>query len=77
MNNKIEDNSKNSSIFEVPRSTVEDSVSEVYRIHLNEEAPAKAKKKVVKIKPKAAPLSAPAAAPAHSNDLFPNLFNDE
>ena len=37
MNNKIEDNSKNSSIFEVPRSTVEDSVSEVYRIHLNEE----------------------------------------
>ena len=37
MNNKIEDNSKNSSIFEVPRSTVEDSVNEVYRIHLNEE----------------------------------------
>lgn len=41
------------------------------------EAPAQAKKKVVKIKPKAAPQPAPAAAPTHSNDLFPNLFNDE
>ncbi len=37
MNNKIEDNSKNNSTFEVSRSTVEDSVNEVYRIHLNEE----------------------------------------
>ena len=41
------------------------------------EAPTQAKKKVVKIKPKAAPLPAPAVAPTHSNDLFPNLFNDE
>lgn len=43
----------------------------------NAEVPTQAKKKVVKIKPKSSPLPAAAAAPTHSNDLFPNLFNDE
>lgn len=37
MNNKTEDNSKNGSVLEVPRSSVDDAVNEVYRIHLNEE----------------------------------------